>query len=218
MESFRELRFDRVHGDAEFFGDFTVGEVFKFAEDEDFTAARRQLRDRRREQVGLLLAAGGLGGVGRSVEDARGDKFRYRNRVRGGAAAEEVAGGVAGGGEEEAARMLDRAAFMSAKEAGVGFLHEVVDVGGGDETVEIGAEGGLVGRELDGEPLRRVGLGRNHCRTFGAAATVASPEMFCAGNFGRARWCHGLTRTSATVAFRPCVCPCCDLSVLPALS
>jgi hypothetical protein len=84
--------------------------------------------------------------------------------------------------------------------------------------VEVGAEGGLVGRELDGEPLRRVGLGRNHCRTFGAAATVASPEIFCAGNFGRARWCHGLTRTSATVAFRPCVCPCCDLSVSPALS
>jgi hypothetical protein len=43
--------------------------------------------------------------------------------------------------------------------------------------VEIGAEGGLVGRELDGEPLRRVGLGRNHYRTFGAAATVASLEI-----------------------------------------
>jgi hypothetical protein len=37
--------------------------------------------------------------------------------------------------------MLDGAAFASAEEAGVGFLHEVVDVGGGDETAEVGAEG-----------------------------------------------------------------------------
>ena len=73
--------------------------------------------------------------------------------------------------------MLDGTACVGAEEAGVGFLHEVVDVGGGDETVEIGAEGGLVGRELSGEPLRRVGLGRNHGRTFGAAATVASSEV-----------------------------------------
>ena len=157
-----ELRFNGVHGDAEFFGDFAVGEVFKFAEDEDFTAARRQFRDRGREQVGFLLAAGGLGGVGRGVEDARGDEIRYRNRIGGGAAAEKVAGGVAGGGEKEAARMLDGAAFVGAEEAGVGFLHEVVDVGRVDESMEVGAEGRLVRRELSGEPLRLVGGRRIH--------------------------------------------------------
>ncbi|MEY4815927.1 MAG: hypothetical protein RLZZ162_3000 [Verrucomicrobiota bacterium] len=52
-----------------------------------------------------------------------------------------------------------------------------------DGPARVGAVGGLVGRELDGEPLRRVGLGRNHCRTFGAAATVASPEI-SRGKFG----------------------------------
>ena len=46
-----------------------------------------------------------------------------------------------------------------------------------DGPARVGAVGGLVGRELDGEPLRRVGLGRNHGRTFGAAVTVASPEI-----------------------------------------
>ena len=85
VERFGELRFDGVHGDAELFGDFAVGKVFKFAEDEDFAATRRKLGDRRREQVGFLLTAGGLGGVGCGVEDARGDEFRYRNRVGGGA-------------------------------------------------------------------------------------------------------------------------------------
>jgi len=160
VERFGKLGFDGVNGDAEFFGDFAVGEIFKFAEDEDFTAARWQLRDRGREEVGLLLAAGGLGGVGRGIEDARGDEFRYRNRVGGGAAAEEVAGGVAGRGEEEPARVRNGTAFMGAQKAGVGFLYEVVDVGGTSEAVEIGAEGGLVGRELSGEPLRLIGEGR----------------------------------------------------------
>ena len=162
MERFGELRFDGVHGDAEFLGDFAVGKIFKFAEDEDFAAAGRQFRDRRRQKVGLLLAAGGFGGVGRGVEDARFDHFRYRNRVGGGAAAEEIAGGVAGGGEEEAAGMLDGPALAGAEEAGVGFLHDVVDVGGADEAVQVGAEGGFVWGELDGEPLRRIGSGRIH--------------------------------------------------------
>ncbi|MCX6954685.1 MAG: hypothetical protein NTV51_21225 [Verrucomicrobia bacterium] len=39
-------------GDAEPPGDLAVGKVFKFAEDEDFTAARRQFRDRGGQQVG----------------------------------------------------------------------------------------------------------------------------------------------------------------------
>ena len=99
VECLGELGFDGVRGEAEFLGDFAVGEVFKFAEDEDFAAARWELGNRGGEEVGLLLAAGGLGGVGRGVEDARGDEIRYRNRVGGGAAAKDVAGGVAGGGE-----------------------------------------------------------------------------------------------------------------------
>ncbi len=73
VEGFGELGFDGVHGDAEFLGDFAVGEVFKFAEDEDFAAARRELGNRGGEESGLLLATGGLGGVGRIIEDARGD-------------------------------------------------------------------------------------------------------------------------------------------------
>ena len=162
VERLGELGFDGVHGEAELFGDFAVGAVFKFAEDEDFAAARRQLRDCHREQGGLLLAAGGLGGTRPVVEDARLVHFRYRKGVGRSAAAEEVAGGVAGGGEKEAAWMLDRAAFMRAEKPGVGFLHEIVDVGGADEPVEVGAEGRLVGRELSGEPLRRVGRGRSH--------------------------------------------------------
>ena len=131
VERFGELRFDGMHGEAELFGDFAMPAVFKFAEDEDFAATRRQLGDRRREQVGFLLTVGGLGGVGRIVEDARGDEFRYRNRVGGGAAAKKVVGGVAGGGEEESARVDDGAAFVNAEEAGVPLLHEVVDVGAG---------------------------------------------------------------------------------------
>ena len=114
VERLGELHLDGVYGDAEFFGDFAVGKIFKFTEDEDFAAARRQFRDRRRKEVGLLLAAGGLGGVGRGVEDARGDEFRYRTRVGGGAAAEEIAGGVAGSGEKQAARVLDGAALAGA--------------------------------------------------------------------------------------------------------
>lgn len=157
MEGFGELGFDGVHGDAELLGDFAVGEVFKFAEDEDFAAARRELGNRGDEESGLLLAAGGLGGVGRIVEDARGDRIRYRRCLGGGAAAMEIAGGVAGGGEEESARVGDGAAGVGAEEAGVSFLHEVVDVGRVDEAVEVGAEGGLVWGELGGEPVILVG-------------------------------------------------------------
>ncbi len=58
--------------------------------------------------------------------------------------------------------MLDGPALAGAQEAGVGFLHDVVDVGGADQAVQIGAEGGLVRGELDCEPLRRIGLGRIH--------------------------------------------------------
>ena len=162
VERLGELHLDGVHGDAEFLGDFAVGKIFKFAEDEDFAAARRQLGDRRREQVGLLLAAGGFGGVRRRVEDARRDEFRYRNRVGGRAASEEIAGGVAGGGEEEAARVFDGTPFAGAEEAGVGLLHEVVDFGRVDQPAEVGAESGLVRGELGGEPLSRIGLGRIH--------------------------------------------------------
>ncbi len=69
----------------------------------------------------------------------------------------EIAGGVAGGGEEQPARMLDGAAGVRAEEAGVSFLHEVVDVGRVDEAVEVGAEGRLVRRELGGEPVGLIG-------------------------------------------------------------
>lgn len=38
-------------------------------------------------------------------------------------------------------------------------MGEVVDVGGVDQTVEVGTEGGFVGGEFGGEPLRLVGGG-----------------------------------------------------------
>lgn len=159
VERLGELRFDGVHGDAEFFGDFAVGEIFKFAEDEDFAAARRQFRDRGRQQFGFLPAAHGLGNTGRIVEDARLDEFRYRNRMCGRAAAKEVAGGVARRRKKQAARRADGAALAGTKQARVGLLHEVVDIGWADETMEVGAEGGLVRRKFRREPLRRIGSG-----------------------------------------------------------
>jgi hypothetical protein len=55
--------------------------------------------------------------------------------------------------------MLDGPALAGAEEAGVGFLHDVVDVGGVDEAVQVGAEGGLVWGELGGKPLGRIGSG-----------------------------------------------------------
>jgi hypothetical protein len=42
VQRLRELRFHRVLGDAEPGGDFAVGQVFKFAEQENFAATRWQ--------------------------------------------------------------------------------------------------------------------------------------------------------------------------------
>ena len=70
VERLRELRLNRVLGDAELLGNFAMGKIFKFAEDEDFAASRGEVGDGGGQEIGFLAATGSLGGIGCIVEDA----------------------------------------------------------------------------------------------------------------------------------------------------
>ena len=99
MQRLRELRLDRVLGDAEFGGDFPMREIFEFAEHENFAATRRQRGDRGGQQVGFLSAAHGLRHSRCLIEDAPRVIFRYRNARRHGPPAQKIARSVARGGK-----------------------------------------------------------------------------------------------------------------------
>ncbi len=159
VKRLRELRLNGVLGDAEFLGDFAMGEVFKFTEDENFAAARREAGDGGRQELGFLAATDGLRGAGCIVEDAQLDEFRYWNRIRCRPTPEEIPGGVAGGGEKEAARVRNRAALPGAEQARKGLLHQVIHVGRRHKSAQVGAERRLMRRKLDRKPLCLVGRG-----------------------------------------------------------
>ena len=76
------------------------------------------------------------------------------------APAKEIDGGVAGGGEKKGFGMGEAVGVGEAQEPDVGFLHEVVVIGQGGETLrKIGAEGGLVGLHVLGKPAGLFGRG-----------------------------------------------------------
>jgi hypothetical protein len=164
MQRLRELALHRVDGNAELFGDFAVRKVFKFSEDEDLATTRWQLCDRCDEQICLLTTTGNLRGVGRIVEDAAHDVFRYRNRIRGGTPAKKIPRSIAGRREQKTSRRFDRAAVTRPQEPGIRFLHEIINIRRVHETMQIRAQSRFVRNQFRREPCSVIGLGRIHRR------------------------------------------------------
>ena len=157
MQGLGELCLHGVLGDAELLGDLAMRKVFEFAEDENFTATRRQGGNRLCQQVGFLPAADGLDHTGRIIEDARTVDFRYRGCFGGGPAAEKIAGGIARRGKKQTAGGHDRTALAGSKQPGVGLLHEVVDVGRVGQHMQVAAQRHFVRLHFLGKPAGVVG-------------------------------------------------------------
>ncbi len=104
VQSLSKLRFHRVLRDTKLFGDFTMGEIFKFTQNKNFTAARWQLRNRSRKEVGLLMTASILCGIRRVVDDARVSNIRYRNRISRSPTTKQIARGIAGSSKKKPTR------------------------------------------------------------------------------------------------------------------
>jgi len=159
MQGLGQLRFHRVLRDTKSLSDFPVRKVFKFTEDEDFPATRGQLRDRLREQVGLLMSAGHFGCSLCLIDDGRAHEFRYRNRLGRGPTPKKISRRIARRGKKKAARRGYPTEVSGTKDPKVGFLDQIIDIRRIDETMKVSPQGRLVRRELSREPRGIVGLG-----------------------------------------------------------
>jgi hypothetical protein len=71
------VNFDRVLGDAEPDSNFSLGELFEFAEKINFTGASRERRNGGKEKLDLFAGAGHLVDARPIIYNAFADKIRY---------------------------------------------------------------------------------------------------------------------------------------------
>ena len=148
-----KLGLDGVLGDAEVGRDFPVRKAVEQPEREHLAATVGELADGVGEKIEFLLAVGGISGIGPVFYDGQLGQIAYGLDRNDATAAEQIERGVARGGEEKGFCVVDAAGAFGAEEPGVGFLHEVVDVAQRREHgAQVGAQGGLVGLNVLGEP------------------------------------------------------------------
>jgi hypothetical protein len=123
-----DLGVDGIFRDAELLRDLAVREAVKFAEGQHAAAAFGESLDGLGEQLKFLIMTGGLGDTGPIIKDGQKIDFCYTVDGDNFAAAKIIEGGVARGREEVGLGGTERRLFAGLEEAGVGLLHEVVDI------------------------------------------------------------------------------------------
>ena len=163
VECLGELRFNRMLSDAELLRDLAVGKVFKFTEDEDFTATRGQFRDGCGQEIGLLTPADVFGDTGRLVEDAREIVIRYGKNLCRGAAAQKIARGVARSRKQQSPRRHNGPPLAGSEEAHIGLLDDVIGVDQRSKMrAQVSPQSRFVRLHLAGEPAGVLGVLRRH--------------------------------------------------------
>ena len=156
--AFGELRLYGVFGDVKPGSGVFLRQAVEQPEREHLAAVLGQIAHRGRKHFEFLLLVDRIGGT-RTILGNR-ESGEIVNLIESDylAAAENIKGGVAGSGKKKRLRITEAPRLAGTDEAGVGLLHEVIDVGQrGKNAAKVAAERGLVGLDFLGEPAGLIG-------------------------------------------------------------
>lgn len=135
-----------------------MGQVFEFAQNKHGPAAFRQCLDRSLQQLDFLLATDDLRDRGRIIYDVQTVDFRYGKSLRDRPAPEKVTRRVARRREKQPPGRTHLPRRPYAQQAGVGFLHQIVDIPPSRDAMQVTAQRRFMRLHFLGEPTGRIGI------------------------------------------------------------